>query len=231
MAGVDDLRRRVVEELDRCAVGRDNRVHRALVAGELPPAVLHELARQQWLFHAAFPGILAALAAGCPDPPLRARILADAYEQETGALSGVGGRLELWEAVCACWGIGSDELRAARPLPTTEAMLALQASVARRPFVEAYVGLEVGVYGESAPHMAARRAAMERQYGVSGSGLDYFSAQTVEDQLAALLEPIGPLLREEAVEPALAALRLVLHGRWNYFTGIGCAASGRDIPE
>ena len=36
-------------------------------------------------------------------------------------------------------------------------------------------------------------------------------------------EPAVPLLTDDAVSGALAALRLVLHARWNYFNGIAAA--------
>ncbi len=224
MAGLDELRRRVDAELDRCAVGRDNPAHRALVAGELGGEALRELACQQWAFHAGFPKVLAALAAGCDDRALRARILADAHDQETGALSGHS-RLDLWAAVAASWGLGARELEAAPMLPTTEAMLTIQESVARRPFPEAWIGIQIGVYGESAPHMEARRRAMERHYGVTGTSLDYFGLQAADDIVGTLLEPVAPLLADGGIDRALAALRLVLHARWNYFSGIGDAAS------
>lgn len=222
MAVIEELRSRVAAELDSCAVGRDHPVHRALVAGRFSDAGLRELARQQWAFHAAFPKVLAALAAGCDDRPLRARILADAHDQETGALSGRG-RLEMWAAIAAVWGLHREDMEAAPLLPTTETMITIQEAVARRPFPEAWVGIQIGVYGESAAHMQARRIAMERDYGVTGAPLDYFAVQDADHVIGRLLEPVAPLLPADAVDRALQALRLVLHARWNYFTGIGAA--------
>jgi pyrroloquinoline-quinone synthase len=218
------LRAGIAGELDRLAVGRDHPVHRALVAGALDRPALRQLATQQWHFHAAFPGILAALASQCRDRVVRGAILADAYDQESGALSGAG-RLEMWEAVCACWGLDRRALAGGTALPATEAMIALQASVARRPFAEGYVGIMVGVYGESAPHMEARRAAMERHYGVRPEALRYFGAQSTEDVVERVLRQIGSTAT--AQRGALEALRLVLQGRWAYFSAIG-GASGSD---
>jgi len=65
-------------------------------------------------------------------------------------------------------------------------MLTIQESVARRPLPEAWVGTQIGVYGESAPHMEARCRAMERHYGVTGAGLDDFGLEAAEDLLARL---------------------------------------------
>lgn len=228
MGVVDELRRRVEDELERCAVGRDHPFHRALVAGDLGRPELVELARQQWLFHVRFPAVLAALAAGCGDPQLRAPILTDAYEQDTGAVSGTGSRLQLWRAVASTWGVADQDLDEARALPTTDAMLAIQDWVARRPFVEAYVGIQIGVYAESAPHMPARRRAMEDAYRVVAPGLDYFAARAVADPVGESLEPIEPMVTSASIAPAAAALRLVLHARWSYFDGIAAASGWRE---
>ena len=218
-----ELRRSVAAELDACAVGRDHPVHQALVAGTLDSAALRELGCQQWHFHAAFPSVLASLAGGCDDRALRADILADALEQESGRLSGGPSRLELWCDVSRQWGLTVEDLRESRSLPGTEAMIALQTSVARGPFPAGYLAIMVGVYGESAPHMGHRRAAMECHYGVRGEALRYFSDQQDPDRLDRFVATASRLLIPDQHGAALHALRLVLHGRWQYFTSIGQA--------
>ena len=215
----------VHDELEACRVSRDHPVHRLLVEGGFTLPMLHELGRQQWAFHRAFPTSLALLAGGCPDPALRQSLLASAYEQETGGISGTAGRLELWERVCATWGLTPADLEASRPLPTTEAMNALQEYVARRPFGEAAAGLLIAVAGEAAPFMAARRAAMAAFYGVPEPALVYFTVQAAGDPVEEYAE-IAYRYSATRIEQAAAlrALRLVLHARWDYFSGIGRAS-------
>lgn len=221
----------VRDAIEARAVGRDNPVHRAFVAGMLGRDALHELARQQWLFHEAFPGILATLAGECPDRVLRAVILAEAYEQETGKISGDGSKLELWERVCAALGVPAAELPYATPLPTTEAMLAIQRWVARLPFPEAYVGLLAGIVAESAPHMHERRTALEQHYDVAPEALAYFPREPATDPLPRILDAAWPLIESgRSAGRALVALRVVLHARWEYFSGVVRVASTTTAP-
>ncbi|MDE2571873.1 MAG: hypothetical protein KGM44_05035 [bacterium] len=228
----DAFATRVREELERCAVGRDHPVHQMLVTGVLNTSTLRTLAVQQWAFHVTFPSFLATLAGGCPDRAWRARLLRDAHEQDRQP--GMIGRCEEWARVCAVWGISTTELEAGELLPTTEAMLAIQDYIAHRPFAEGFAGLMIAVNGEALPHMDARREAMVRCYGIDGTALAYFDGYTNGDPQALLDEWSAVVHRHtptrSAQEEALRALRLVLHARWEYFTGIG-RASGITVSR
>jgi hypothetical protein len=108
-------------------------------------------------------------------------------------------------------------------------MNALQEHVARRPFGEAAAGLLISVGGEAAPYMAARRCAMATSYGVPDAALLYFTLQAAGDPLT---DGIDIACRFSSTrteqEAALRALRLVLHARWEYFSGIGKASGIAD---
>src|SRR5689334_20699387 len=108
-----ELGERVQDELERRRVGRDNPVHRRLLAGTLSLDELRAFGRQHWRWQRAYPGFLALVAGNAPDPDRRAWLLEMAYEQATGRVSGTAGRLEQWEAVCACWGLTPDDLAGA----------------------------------------------------------------------------------------------------------------------
>lgn len=221
----DQFGRRVREVLDERRVGRDHPVHRMYLEGRLTRPLLLELGRQQWAFHRSFPGNLALLAGSCPDPTLRRRLLEEAYEQETGAISGTAGRVAQWERVCESWGLTPNDLASATVLPETDAMIATQELVVRRSFGEGAAGLLIAVGVEMAPFMQGRRQAMADAYGVMGPALEYFSAQVQGDPLdeyVDLMYPFNSTPRQQ--EAALRAIRLVLHARWEYFSGIGRAS-------
>jgi pyrroloquinoline quinone (PQQ) biosynthesis protein C len=219
---MSDLLSLVETELDRCAVGRDNPTHRRLVAGELTAVERRVWGMQQWLWHRAFPGVLAMLAAQCPSPALRAEILRRAA-LEDGAVPAVSpGRCAEWERVAAALGASAGDLASAMPTLETEMMIAVQRMVAARPFAEGWVGIMVGVDGETQSHNAARREAMAGRYGVPEDALRYVRVPDA-DPVRAAIEAIEPHIGA-STEGALEALRLVLHARWNYFTGLTRAA-------
>ncbi|MEA2267691.1 MAG: pyrroloquinoline-quinone synthase [Solirubrobacteraceae bacterium] len=215
---MSDLLDAVSTELDRCAVGRDNPTHRRLVAGELTPAELRVWGAQQWLWHRAFPGVLATLAAQCPVPELRGALLRRA-SLEDGALAAESpGRCAEWARVAHALGVSGADLAAATPIAETEMMIAVQRMVAARPFAEGWVGIMVGVDGETQSHNAARRRTMNDRYGVPAAALEYVRVPD-GDPVAPALETIEPHL-DGALDGAVEALRLVLHARWNYFSGL-----------
>lgn len=223
-----DLLSLVVTEIDRCAVGRDNPMHRRLVAGELTIPELRVWGVQQWLWHRAFPGVLATLAGRCPVPGIRADLLRRAA-LEDGALPAVGeGRCAEWERVAAAFGVTSADLAAAVAIPETEMMIAVQRMVAERPFVEGFVGLMAGVDGETQSHNAARRRTLAESYGVGDDALEYVRVPD-GDPVRRAVEAIEPHVDGASIGGALEALRLVLHARWNYFSGIARAA-GEQVP-
>jgi pyrroloquinoline quinone (PQQ) biosynthesis protein C len=209
---------RVAETLDNRRVSRDNPTHARLLAGGFTRAELHALGTQMWLFHRAFPGSLALAAGQCPTPEARARVLRVACDQEFG--SGGIGRLAQWARVCQSLGLSERELRAARPTLATDAMLAIQELMGRRPAADGVLGLMVGVLCEVAPFLSARRQAMADHYGVFGLALDYFG-ESVEDPFpgcVALAHELAPGALEQ--DAALRALRLVLEARWDFFDAL-----------
>ncbi|HMJ02876.1 MAG TPA: hypothetical protein VK506_08035 [Conexibacter sp.] len=215
------LRALAAIELERCPVGREHPTHQRLVAGELTSSELARWAIEQWCWHRAFPAVLATLAAQAPPGPLRALLLRRAAIED-GALPAEGpGRCAEWAQVCAAFGVGPEQLAMARPGPETETMIAIQRSVASRPFLEGWIGLMVGVDGETQSHNAARRRAARLHYGVPDDALAYFRTPA-EDPIADALAPLEPVLGSLSVarERAGEALRLVLHARWGYFSGI-----------
>jgi pyrroloquinoline quinone (PQQ) biosynthesis protein C len=217
-----ELLRAVRDELDRCAVGRDNPTHRRLIAGGLTPAELEVWVGQQWLWHRAFPGVLAALAAQCPLLELRRSLLRRAA-REDGALPGEGpGRCDEWERVAGALGVKVGTLASVLPTTETEAMIAIQRMVAARPFAEGWIGIMVGVDGETISHSPARRRALKESYGVPEEALAYVRLQEGDPvaEAVAIVEP----LPGDCVSGALEALRLVLHARWNYFSAVGRAS-------
>lgn len=220
-----ELLRAVQAEIDRCAVGRDNPTHRRLLAGELTRAELQVWARQQWLWHRAFPGVLALLAAQCPSPVLRGGLLRRAAEEDGALPDASPGRSAEWEQVSAALGVSGGDLREAMPTPETEAMIAVQRSVAARPFSEAWIGIMVGVDGETQTHNGARRQALREHYGVPEAALAYVRVPA-QDPVRAALAPVRACA-EAPFTGALEALRLVLRARWNYFDGITADAGAR----
>jgi pyrroloquinoline quinone (PQQ) biosynthesis protein C len=219
---MSDLLSLVETELDRCAVGRDNPTHRRLVAGELTAVERRVWGMQQWLWHRAFPGVLAMLAAQCPEPDLRAGLLRRAA-LEDGAVPAVSpGRCAEWERVAAALGASARDLASAMPTLETEMMIAVQRMVAARPFAEGWIGIMVGVDGETQSHNAARRQTMAGRYGVPEEALAYVRVPE-SDPIRAAVESIEPHVGS-STEGALEALRLVLHARWNYFSGLTRAA-------
>jgi pyrroloquinoline quinone (PQQ) biosynthesis protein C len=219
---MSDLLSLVETEIDRCAVGRDNPTHRRLVDGELTPVELRVWGMQQWVWHRAFPGVLALLAAQCPDPELRGALLRRAA-LEDGAVPAVSpGRCAEWERVAAALGAGARDLASATPTLETEMMIAVQRMVAARPFAEGFVGIIVGVDAETQSHSVARKEAMARVYGVPEEALAYLRIPD-GDPVRAAVEQIEPFIGG-STDGALEALRLVLHARWNYFSGMTRAA-------
>jgi pyrroloquinoline quinone (PQQ) biosynthesis protein C len=218
------LHARVLAELDRCPVGREHPTHRRLVAGELTPAELARWAIQQWRWHRAFPAVLATLAAQAPAGALRASLLRRAASEDGALPAESAGRCEQWTHVCRALGVEPDQLAAGRPTPETETMIAIQRHVAARPFAQGWVGIMAGVDGETQLHTPARRRAMHLHYGVPEKALAYFQTP-VRDPVAHALAPLQPYARELPLDPACEALRLVLHARWGYFSGIGAEAA------
>lgn len=214
---------RVRDELERCSVGRDNPVHRMLLAGTMSVTMLRTLAVQQWAFHVAFPSYLAFLAGRSPDRWLRAKLLRDAYEQDREP--GEQGLCAQWEQVCAVWGVTREALLAGTILDSTKAMLMTQECIAQRPFADAFAGLMIAVSGEVAPYLAARREAMATYYGINGASLAYFDNLVVSDPAAVITPWVDVVYRYSAdratQESALQAIHLVLRARWEYFSGIG----------
>ena len=186
-------------------------------------AELRVWAGQQWLWHRAFPGVLALLAAQCPAPDLRSLLLRRAAIED-GALPAEGpGRCVEWERVALALGAGLDELAAAVPTAETERMIAVQRMVAARSFPEGWAGIMVGVDGETQSHNAARRRVLGERYGVPEAVLAYFRVPAGDpvEAAVALIDPhaVGSL------EATREAVRLVLQARWDYFSGITRAAS------
>ncbi|HWF75231.1 MAG TPA: hypothetical protein VG186_17930 [Solirubrobacteraceae bacterium] len=209
-------------EIDGCAVGRDNPTHRRLVTGELTAGELGVWARQQWLWHQAFPGILEILAARCPVPEFKTSLTRRAA-LEAGAIPAEGpGRCAEWAAVALALGIDGDELAAAVPTPETETMIAVQREVAARPFPVGWVGIMVGVDGETQSHNGARRRALRDRYGVPEAALAYVRVPAA-DPVEAIVGEIHPHV-DGSLAGMREAVRLVLRARWQYFNGIGRAA-------
>ena len=217
------LLRAVRAEVDRCAVGRDNPTHRRLVAGELSQDELKVWAVQQWLWHRAFPGVLAALAANCPLLELRQTLLHRAAVEDGALPEQSPGRCAEWALIAHELGVEISTLEVASPSPETEAMIAIQHAVAARPFGEAWIGIMVGVDGETLAHSADRRRALQDRYGVPQTALGYIRIPR-GDVIAEAVATVdsSPGLRTAAV---LEALRLVLHARWNYFSALAHTAS------
>ncbi len=214
-----DLRRRVLAELERCAVGRDNPAHRRLAAGQLTVAERKLWAKEQWHWHRAFPAVLAILAAQCPSPELRSTLLRRAALEDGAMPAESPGRCAEWERVSEAFGVGRDQLVASQPGPETETMITVQRAVAARPFHEGWVGIMVGVDGETQMHNVARREAMRGHYGVPDEALRYVPVPAANPMIEAL-DPVEPYL-DGSSDGACEALRLVLHARWNYFNAIG----------
>jgi pyrroloquinoline quinone (PQQ) biosynthesis protein C len=222
----------VTTEIDRCAVGRDNPTHRRLVAGELTPAELRVWGAQQWLWHRAFPGVLATLAAQCPVPELRGALLRRAALEDGAVPAASPGRCVEWARVAEALGVGGADLAVAAPIAETEMMIAVQRMVAARPFVEGWVGIMVGVDGETQSHNAGRRRTMSERYGVPEAALEYVRVPD-GDPVAPAVEAIEQYRDGAAsLDGAREALRLVLHARWNYFSGLTREAErlGADTP-
>lgn len=205
----------VRRELERCAVGRDHPVHRRLVAGELSHAELHRFAGQQWLWHRAFPSVLASLAVSCPDAELQAALLEHMHDQH-----GPDGTIAQWERVCAALGLDRESLGRSQSLVDTAVMIAVQRDVSAREFGVGYLAVMVGVFGELAPHVVARRRAMADAYGVPDNALRYFAPPPTDPTALHVGVAEAHLHDHGSRARALAALQLVLRTRWHYFSGL-----------
>lgn len=210
-------------------VGHDHPTHRRLVAGELTAGELSVWACQQWLWHRAFPGVLAMVAAQCPVPELRGPLLSRAAAEDGAPASGSAGRCAEWARVSLAFGVGADALARATPTPETATMIAVQRRVAARAFPEGWLGIMVGVDGETQGHNASRRRAMSELYGVPDVALEYVRVPT-EDPVEMAVTIIEPYV-DEPFESSLEALGLVLRARWDYFSGISRAAGFRGSPR
>jgi pyrroloquinoline quinone (PQQ) biosynthesis protein C len=223
------LHARVLTELDRCPVGREHPTHRRLVAGELTRAELARWSIQPWQWHRAFPAVLAMLAAQSPVPGLRASLLMRAALEDGALPAQSAGRCEEWKLVCRALGVGPEQLAVGRPTAETETMIAIQTWAAARPFAEGWVGIMAGVDGETQMHTLARRHAMYVHYGVPEEALGYFQIPA-RDPVANAIAPLEPYLGELSLDRACEALRLVLHARWGYFSGIGADGASPQPP-
>lgn len=219
MPDVAALRPVLEAELERCSPSRDHPLIAALADGRATPAQLRELARQQWVFHRRFPPILSSLAAHCEPGDLAARLAAEADSQ-----AGRHGpsRADRWAPIAAALGVDEAGLAAAEALPTTETMLRTQAAVAALPHPTGYVALQVGVNGESLPHMPTRRSALVERHGVPAAlADDYFGSFPGGAVLDGLLAPVADRDADRAA--VVDALRSILRVRWGYFDGIAAA--------
>jgi pyrroloquinoline-quinone synthase len=154
--------------------------YQAWQQGELTLDHLRGYAAQYWHHVLAFPQYVSAAHAICPDQGDRQELLENLIEEERGDEN----HPELWLRFAE--GVGADrgDVRGSRPLPETDALVALfREATMRRSFPEACAALYV--YESQVPEVAKTKIAGLRQFfGIDDErSLQFFEVHIGADEI------------------------------------------------
>jgi pyrroloquinoline-quinone synthase len=121
----------------------------------------------------------------CPLPHFRRPLLVNVYEEETGRLSKTANHVVLMQRFVRALGIGEARRDAARPLPTTQALIDYRLDAVRDP-ARYHVGaaaVMIASEGQNLETLAgeARHELLGKVHGLSAHDLAFFSVHQRED--------------------------------------------------
>lgn len=198
--------------------------YKAWAAGELSAADLREYAGDYYHHVAAFPTYLSALHARLEEGELRRRILHNLCDEEGIDSPDTRSHAELWLDFAEGMGASREEVRARRPVPEVEQLIAtFRRIVAEEPVIAALAAFYA--YESQVPRVAKEKAkGLREHYQADRKTCAYFDlhtmadiyhAQVWRDELEALVAQ-----RPEQAERALAAAEECAQALWRALDGI-----------
>ena len=186
--------------------------YRRWLAGTLTLVEMRDYAGQYAHVVAALPEWLRQAAA--QNPGDEADLLVHAREEER--------HVTLWNRFAAALDMTADEVRATAPNAATSRLLEQAGTLASGP---AGIAVAWAVESQSAPVSREKLSGLEKHYGITGEGLDYFRLHGELDvdhtaELDALLSRLGEAGRKAAQETAAT----VEEGLWDLLTSVERAA-------
>ncbi len=212
------------------APGRCQATHpviEAIAAGTLPRQALKRWVVQQYLFTRTTPRLIALRFAQCTDPAIQARLFEVMEEEFAGRQTGTDNHVRLHARAALALGATEAELKAARPLPETQALIYWQELLVRaRPWFVA-LAAKMGDEAQFAGACARVVPALKRYYRLDDAAITFYAAHVEADaEHGALYERV---VREYATTaPLQAEVREVVLTTAELFWNMWYAAAYRE---
>lgn len=153
-----------------------------IAEGRLSRRALGEFAKQFFLQVVEFPKAVSALHSRCDDLGERVKLAESIYEEETGRLSGSKAHPELFLDFAAAVGVPRAEMLAARPLPSTAALIHwFEYSTKILPFYEGVAAITLAAEGQVVGAFGPFARALEKHYGLSGPAVRFWDVHELAD--------------------------------------------------
>lgn len=191
--------------------------------GQVSRQQLQGFAKQFFLQVLEFPRAVSALHSRCPDLGERVKLAESVYEEETGRLSGSKAHPELFLDFGAGVGVGREEMLAARPLPSTAALIHwFEYSTKILSFLEGVAAINLAAEGQVVGAFGPFARALEKHYGLSRAQVAFWDIHELAD---AEHSDVGDHIvvrhatTEETQAAVRAAVRTSLGMWWQFFEG------------
>jgi len=239
-----------VDQLDRMIAERrkmTSPLYQTILAGKATRRLLQQFVLHRWPIKSLWTRNILGIAARLEDYRLRAMLVENIYEEETGALSGSGRHLDSFAAFGASVGVSAERLARAPMTPETAAVVTHNVRVCNTDVHFTAGVASVLLLMEGQPPIVSDRGAsmltvMREDYRLPPEGYDFFvhhasagadvgAVSELEDQHAGAARAVlrryctTAELRRQAVDSLAAALEL----RHRHFDMI--LATGYDPAE
>jgi len=195
-----------------------------IAEGRLPRPALGEFAKQFFLQVVEFPRAVSALHSRCPDLGERVRLAESVYEEETGRLSGSKAHPELFLDFAAAVGVPRAEMLAARPLPSTAALIHwFEYATKILPFHEGVAAINLAAEGQVVGNFGPFARALEKHYGLDRAAVAFWDVHELADAEHAdvgdhiVVRYATTAERQQAIREAV---RTSLAMWWQFFDGM-----------
>jgi pyrroloquinoline-quinone synthase len=239
-----------VDQLDHMIAERrkmTSSLYQTILAGKATRRLLQQFVLHRWPIKSLWTRNILGIAARLEDYRLRAMLVENIYEEETGALSGSGRHLDSFAAFGASVGVSAERLARAPMTPETEAVVTHNVRVCNTDVHFTAGVASVLLLMEGQPPIVSDRGAsmltvMREEYRLPPEGYDFFvhhasagadagAVSELEDEHAGAAREVlrryctTAELRRQAVDSLAAALEL----RHRHFDMI--LATGYDPAE
>ncbi len=150
--------------------------------GRLSRQGLQGFARQFFLQVVEFPRAVSALHSRCADLGERKKLAESVYEEETGKLSGSKPHPELFLDFAAGAGLRREEVLAAKPLPSTAALIHwFEFSTKILSFLEGVAAINLAAEGQVVGAFGPFARALQKHYGLSATQVAFWDIHELAD--------------------------------------------------